>query len=371
MNKIQSETRRPSRCFDWSASRRDSARSLLSTTSTSMSPKASQSLCSGRAARARRPCSASSPDSTHPTPVSYSCAVATSSLAPAERNIGVVFQHYALFPHLSVVDNVAYGLKMRQWKRSARLARAREMLAMVRLAGYEDRLPRQLSGGQQQRVALARALAFEPTLLLLDEPLGALDRAIRGQMQTEIRRIHRELGTTMVHVTHDKEEALALGDRIAIMRNGRIAAADTPIGLHLRPTSSFVAEFFCGYNLLPVEVIDTTDTGTATISWFGDRIDVPSSESCERGSAMLAIPPGEVTFVDDAGPDTLSMKAVIVDVLYLGDVTEVTAEVSGLGLVVARVRAGHELGMHPEDTVTVNVPIAKTVLVPNDTSPIR
>ena len=289
-----------------------------------------------------------------------------SSLAPAARNIGVVFQHYALFPHMSVVDNVAYGLKMRQWKRSPRLDRAREMLAMVRLSGYESRLPKQLSGGQQQRVALARALAFEPSLLLLDEPLGALDRAIRGQMQTEIRRIHRELGTTMVHVTHDKEEALALGDRIAIMRNGRIAAADTPVGLHRRPTSAFVAEFFCGYNLVPVEVVCATEGEKAVIEWFGETVTVPVSAPRDKGPAMLAIPPSEVSIGGTVGADTLSVKATIADVLYLGDATEVTAEVAGGGLIVARVRSSHELGIHPDDKVTISVPVAKTVVVPTD-----
>jgi putative spermidine/putrescine transport system ATP-binding protein len=287
-----------------------------------------------------------------------------SSLAPAERNIGVVFQHYALFPHMSVVDNVAYGLKMRHWKKPARLERAREMLAMVHLAGYEDRLPRQLSGGQQQRVALARALAFEPSLLLLDEPLGALDRAIRGQMQAEIRRIHREFGTTMVHVTHDKEEALALGDRIAIMRNGKIVAADTPEGLHHRPSSSFVADFFCGYNLLPVEVLRSHSPDLATIAWFGQEVTVRVGNQCEQGTAMLAVSPGDVIFGKEPAAGTLSIKGDVEDVLYLGDVTEVTATVPGLGAIAGRVRSDGALGARPGDNVVISMPLAKAVLVP-------
>ncbi|MCC7022423.1 MAG: ABC transporter ATP-binding protein, partial [Thermomicrobiales bacterium] len=139
-----------------------------------------------------------------------------STLSPAERGIGVVFQQYALFPHMSVAENIAYPLKLRRWTPADRQRRVAEMLELVKLGGYGDRYPRQLSGGQQQRVAVARALAFQPALLLMDEPLGALDRALRVGMQEEIRRIHRESGATVLYVTHDQEEALTMSDRVAI-----------------------------------------------------------------------------------------------------------------------------------------------------------
>ena len=163
------------------------------------------------------------------------------SLPPERRGIGVVFQNYALFPHMTAVRNVAFPLRMRAVPRRKALARAEAALERVGLGGFGSRLPSQLSGGQQQRVALARALVFEPGLLLMDEPLGALDRALREQMKAEIRRLHRELGITIVYVTHDQEEALTLSDRIALMHRGRIVQIGTPADLYDRPTNAFVA----------------------------------------------------------------------------------------------------------------------------------
>ncbi len=143
-----------------------------------------------------------------------------SRLSPARRGVGMVFQHYALFPHMTVAQNVGYGLKLRRVGRAERGRRVGEMLELLHLDGLEGRYPRQLSGGQQQRVALGRALAYDPEVILMDEPLGALDRALRLEMEEQIRGIHRELGATIVYVTHDQQEALALSDRIAIMRDG-------------------------------------------------------------------------------------------------------------------------------------------------------
>jgi putative spermidine/putrescine transport system ATP-binding protein len=179
-------------------------------------------------------------------------------LSPAQRNIGVVFQHYALFPHLTVADNIGYGLKLRSVRGAARRDTVERMLALVRLSGYERRYPRELSGGQQQRVAVARALAFSPRLLLMDEPLGALDRALRGDLEEELRRIHAEIGTTMVYVTHDQEEALAMSDRIAIMRDGRIVQIGTPEELYEQPVEEFVARFLGECNVLPAGGDDPT-----------------------------------------------------------------------------------------------------------------
>ncbi len=179
--------------------------------------------------------------------------------APQARRIGMVFQNYALFPHMTVGDNVAFGLR-RQGKTQAEVKeRVAAMLALVRLDGFAARRPAELSGGQQQRVALARALAFRPQLLLLDEPLAALDLHLRDSMQLEIKRVQQETGVSTIFVTHDQGEALGLSDRVAVMNVGRIEQLDTPRALYRSPQSAFVASFVGRSNLLPTEVVDVKD----------------------------------------------------------------------------------------------------------------
>jgi ABC-type Fe3+/spermidine/putrescine transport system ATPase subunit len=172
------------------------------------------------------------------------------ALPAHKRNLGVVFQSYALFPHLTVADNVAFGLKMRGLATGPRKTRAVAALDLVGLADFAGRYPAQLSGGQQQRVALARALVIEPDVLLLDEPLGALDLSLRKRMQRELRELHRKLGRTFIYVTHDQDEALTLSDRIAVLSDGRIRQVDTPEALYDRPASAFVAGFLGDSNVL-------------------------------------------------------------------------------------------------------------------------
>ena len=169
--------------------------------------------------------------------------VEITTLPPARRDIGMVFQNYALFPHLTVERNVAFPLEMRNVAKPEIARRVAEALALVELAGYEQRLPRQLSGGQQQRVALARAIVFNPRLLLLDEPFGALDRKLRETMQLEVRRLQRRLGLTTIFITHDQEEALVLSDRIAVMNKGTIQQIATTTEIYERPANDFVADF--------------------------------------------------------------------------------------------------------------------------------
>ena len=171
-------------------------------------------------------------------------------LAPRHRNIGIVFQSYALFPHMTVLDNVRFGLECRHVPKAAAAKRARDALDLVGLADLAGRRPKQLSGGQQQRVALARAIVIEPDLLLLDEPLGALDKQLRVQMQTELKYLQRRLGVTAVFVTHDQEEAMSMADRIVVMRDGAIAQIDTPERLFNAPTSAWVCEFVGAGNLI-------------------------------------------------------------------------------------------------------------------------
>ncbi|RWB65504.1 ABC transporter ATP-binding protein [Mesorhizobium sp.] len=182
-------------------------------------------------------------------------------VAPNKRNVGMVFQKYALFPHMSVNDNVGFPLRMRKMDRAQIQRRVREALAMVQLDAYGSRMPCQLSGGQQQRVALARALVFEPPVLLMDEPLGALDKKLREQLQIEIKTLQQRLGVTVIYVTHDQEEALTMSDRIAVMDSGQIAQIGSPASLYRAPTSPFVAEFIGKMNFLPVEYLGPAKTG--------------------------------------------------------------------------------------------------------------
>lgn len=221
-----------------------------------------------------------------------------SLLRPSERMLGMVFQNYALFPHMTVGENIAYGLKMRGYTKSAIQARVKQMIETVGLEQHAGKKPAQLSGGQQQRVALARALAYEPQILLMDEPLGALDRSLRLQMEKEIKRVHRDTGTTVIYVTHDQEEALVLSDRVAIMHEGVFAGLDTPMSLFTRPENKFVATFFSDANVFEGRVsegvltifdqgvvVDTEYTGTVDVSVRPSNIQVePSSagSSTER-----------------------------------------------------------------------------------------
>ena len=174
--------------------------------------------------------------------------------APYKRNIGMVFQNYALFPHMSVAENLAYPLKVRNVGKREVKTRVEEYLSLVELDGYGSRHPGQLSGGQRQRVALARALIFEPSLVLMDEPLGALDKKLREQMQFEITRLHRKLGFTVIYVTHDQTEALTMSDRVAVFNDGVVQQCATPDVLYERPSNAFVADFIGENNLMPGEI---------------------------------------------------------------------------------------------------------------------
>jgi putative spermidine/putrescine transport system ATP-binding protein len=192
-------------------------------------------------------------------------------LPPAKRGTAMMFQSYALFPHLNCLDNVAFSLKMRGVGKAARHERAREFLRLVEMEGFADRLPSQLSGGQQQRVALARSLVTEPQVLLLDEPLSALDPFLRGRMREELKRLQRELGITFIHVTHSQDEAMALADMMVVMHEGRIRQVGTPREIFEHPASAFIARFIGGHNVLP------TPQGLAAIR--ADRCRIGQSEN--------------------------------------------------------------------------------------------
>src|SRR5690242_12714073 len=206
------------------------------------------------------------------------------NLPPHKRPVNTVFQSYALFPHMSVRANVAFGLKMDRVKRQETARRVDEALALVGLEEFGDRTPAQLSGGQQQRVAVARALVKRPAVLLLDEPLGALDLKLRQRLQVELAQIHREVGTTFVYVTHDQEEAMSMADRIAVMNEGAIEQLGTSVEIYRRPASRFVADFIGEANFLTV----TVESSTAVLS---DGARVPCAGGRADGPATLMVRP--------------------------------------------------------------------------------
>lgn len=224
-----------------------------------------------------------------------------SKVEPNFRDIGLVFQNYALFPHMTVQSNVAYGLKMRGVSKAEQTVRVREALEMVQLAHLADRYPSQLSGGQQQRVALARAVIIKPKLLLLDEPLGALDRHLREGLQVELRELQQNLGITSILVTHDQEEAFYLSDYIAVMNQGRIEQLDNPIALYDRPKSEFVARFLGVSNIFDAKIV-AVDGNRATLSFAGQQVVVNDSDvRMGEANCKISIRPSniEVTGRDD------------------------------------------------------------------------
>ena len=212
---------------------------------------------------------------------------------PEKRSFGMVFQGYALFPNMTVGENVAFALRVRGISKADRDARVRTSLDMVHLAGFEDRLPKQLSGGQQQRVALARALVFEPEVLLLDEPLSALDKKLREGLQVELCEVQRRVEKTFVCVTHDQDEALSMSDRIAIVRNGRIAQEGQPQALFERPASHFVADFLGESNFLAGQVAGAAGAGSVRFTIDGTPL-VQAAESASGSTMMVALRPSKI-----------------------------------------------------------------------------
>jgi putative spermidine/putrescine transport system ATP-binding protein len=283
-------------------------------------------------------------------------------MAPSQRDLGMVTQGYALFPHMTVTANVAYGLDQRRWERERRRKRVEEMLELVGLSGLGRRLPRQLSGGQQQRVALARALAFGPGVLLMDEPLGALDRELRMQMAGEIRRIHRELKTTVLYVTHDQEEALALSDRIGVMHGGRLLAVDSPRSLYERPTSLFVARFLARCNIVPATVLGTVaEKATVRVSGLSESIAVPMTVPFGGKSAFVGIPPHALSLTSPPGGE--SFVGIVKEVLFLGESVQVILAINGGVEVVARLPSADENRIDLGQTLHLFVDPEKTVLI--------
>ncbi|MHA6760405.1 ABC transporter ATP-binding protein [Streptacidiphilus sp. PAMC 29251] len=235
------------------------------------------------------------------------------------RDAGMVFQSYSLFPHLNARDNVAFGLRMRKTPTAERRRRADELLELVGLPQYGDRYPHQLSGGQQQRIALARALALRPRVLLLDEPLSALDAKVRLNLREEIGRLQKELGITTLFVTHDQEEALSMADRVAVMHAGRLEQCATPAELYARPSTAFVAEFVGTMNRIPGRIGD--DTGTVEV--LGRRLPVDGARTGPNQDVEVLVRPENVQLTAQGGGG-----AVVVGSTFLGSVTRLAVQLT-------------------------------------------
>jgi putative spermidine/putrescine transport system ATP-binding protein len=240
-------------------------------------------------------------------------------LSAAKRDMGMVFQAYSLFPHMTVRQNVAFGLRLRKVGTAQRDERALEMLELVGLSAQAGRYPHQLSGGQQQRVALARALAIEPQVLLLDEPLSALDAKVRAQLRDEIRRIQLEVGITTLFVTHDQEEALAIADRVGVMRDGRLEQLAPPTEVYSRPATSFVAEFVGLSNRLPGEVRDGEVHVRGITLPLVER-DMPD------GQVVALVRPEAVSLASDAAAESGPLTGAVIAVTFLGATSRVTVD---------------------------------------------
>ena len=272
----------------------------------------------------------------------------------AKRDMGMVFQSYSLFPNMNALDNVAFGLRMRKVGPADRRKRAAELLDMVGLAPQAGQYPHQLSGGQQQRVALARALAVEPRVLLLDEPLSALDAKVRLQLREQIRTLQQRLGTTTLFVTHDQEEALSMADRVGVMRAGQLEQVADPAELYSRPATAFVAEFVGTMNRLPAEL----GGGASTVTVLGTTVPAqPGGPDSGPVDALIR-------------PENLTIKAIVggngivTNRTFLGAVTRVAVRLSGDTEVSVDISSTVALEMAPGTAVEVGLPVAPVLVAP-------
>jgi len=274
------------------------------------------------------------------------------NVPPNKRDMGMVFQAYSLFPNMDVRNNVAFGLRMRRQDKESRLKRADELLELVGLAEHAERYPHQLSGGQQQRVAIARALAIEPNVLLLDEPLSALDARVRAQLRVEIRNLQQRLGITTLFVTHDQSEALSMADRVGVMQAGRLEQLDTPENVYRRPATAFAAEFVGAMNRLPGRIGDSGD-----VQVLGQRLTVLNAGERQPGAAVEALlRPEAVAIVPDAaGAGEVTQRT------FLGASVRLEVELDG-GQRVLVEASSHDAGVAVGSRVGVRV-LAESVVV--------
>jgi putative spermidine/putrescine transport system ATP-binding protein len=288
-------------------------------------------------------------------------------LPPYRRNFGMVFQNYALFPHMTVGENLAFPLSVRSIGTAEAAQRVRRALEMVRLPGYESRLPGQLSGGQQQRVAVARALVFEPQLILMDEPLGALDKQLREEMQLELRSLHERLGITTVYVTHDQSEALTMSDRIAVFHHGRIQQVADPQTIYERPSNLFVASFIGESNRLPAQLVEVHGDGRCAARLAdGTVLRGQATAPCsEAGQAMIAVRPERIAVTAAAsGTQDNELAGTVEETIFLGGHLRVRLKCAA-GELVASVPIQSAATVPPVGSRAVaSFPAASTVIFP-------
>jgi mannopine transport system ATP-binding protein len=282
-------------------------------------------------------------------------------LAPNRRDIGMVFQKYALFPHMTVRQNIEFPLRMRKrGERGASRARVDEMLDLVQLRSFAERYPHELSGGQQQRVAVARALIFGPPVILMDEPLGALDKKLRESMQFEIKRLQESLGTTVVYVTHDQDEALTMSDRVVVMRDGQIEQVGSPNDLYTHPTTAFVADFVGSVNFIPACVI-SVHAGVVRVRIGADKmreLDARCGETVEPGDALsLAVRPEHLALTRPSDDTSRALAGTLENVVFAGSTVMVFVKLRDLGQIVRIQTPSLELSL-PErgSAVAVGLP---------------
>ncbi|AKK25508.1 ABC transporter ATP-binding protein [Mycobacterium sp. EPa45] len=270
---------------------------------------------------------------------------------PNKRDMGMVFQAYSLFPHLTVLDNVAFGLKLRGKNKGDRTAQAAEMLDLVGLSEHKQKYASQLSGGQQQRVALARALAIQPRVLLLDEPLSALDAKVRAQLRDEIRRVQIEVGTTTLFVTHDQEEALAVADRVGVMNKGRLEQIAPPSDVYAHPTTPFVADFVGLNNKVDVHVAD------GRVHLLGTSLPVARGSVSAGGGTALVRPESVRIDADPHGP------AVVASVSFLGPISLIHCTFDDGTRVIAQSSSAHAAALSQGDRVAVRVEQSEVLVI--------
>jgi putative spermidine/putrescine transport system ATP-binding protein len=281
---------------------------------------------------------------------------------PHKRNIGMVFQNYALFPHMTVGENLSFPLEVRGMGKDAREAKVKRALDMVQMGPFINRRPSQMSGGQQQRIALARALVFDAELVLMDEPLGALDKQLREHMQFEIKHLHESLGITVVYVTHDQGEALTMSDRVAVFNDGRIQQLAPPADLYERPENSFVAQFIGENNKLSGTIEELSGDKALVRLATGELIDATPVNVTEKGQkTLVSIRPERVEFKADMMPaGAHKVAAEVLEVIYMGDILRVRLRVAGSDDFVMKMRntlgqtrlaPGQKIdvGWHPQD----------------------
>jgi putative spermidine/putrescine transport system ATP-binding protein len=290
------------------------------------------------------------------------------SLPPYKRGLGMVFQHYALFPHLTVLENIAFPLRRRRVPKAEAFLRSEQVLELVGLAGYGKRRPRELSGGQQQRVALARAVVFNPPVLLMDEPLGALDKNLRGLLQREISRMHQELGITFIFVTHDQEEALALSDRIAVFNDGRIEQVGTAEDLYERPRTVFVAQFLGESSLF--HGVATGGADGCAVQTLGTTLRAHRGEVGSGDPATLVVRPERIRLLpaDRPAPAGNSLRGRVRQEIYLGSSRKLAVELVDGSQVLVRESAGDVSASRPGGEVWLTFRAEDAAVLPTSPS---